>query len=66
MKLLAVVTEAKYIDAGSQTVVPADLGWSHARHESARRYARALRDRYTFLDLASDAGRFGPYGGGSP
>lgn len=52
--------------AAGAPVVPADLGWSHARHESARRFARALRDRYTFLDLASDAGRFGPYGGASP
>lgn len=45
---------------------PADLGWSSARHDGARRFARALRDRYTFLDLASDAGLFGTYAPGGP
>jgi glycerol-1-phosphate dehydrogenase [NAD(P)+] len=33
-----------------------ELGWPAAHHDDALRWARALRDRYTFLDLAADAG----------
>jgi glycerol-1-phosphate dehydrogenase [NAD(P)+] len=37
-------------------VVPADLGIDPAAWAGAVRHARFLRDRYTFLDLADDAG----------
>jgi glycerol-1-phosphate dehydrogenase [NAD(P)+] len=35
----------------------ADLGLDAAIYAQAVRHARFLRDRYTFLDLADDAGR---------
>ncbi len=35
---------------------PADLGWSDDFHRNALRYARTLRDRFTFLDLAAESG----------
>ena len=36
---------------------PADIGLSDEFHAKAVRNARFIRDRYTFLDLADDAGR---------
>ncbi len=43
------------LDAAGAPVEPADLGWSTAAWERAKRHAREIRDRYTFLDLAADA-----------
>ncbi len=42
------------IDAPRQ---PADLGWPESLYAQATQHAREIRDRYTFLDLAGDAGR---------
>jgi glycerol-1-phosphate dehydrogenase [NAD(P)+] len=42
-------------DAGAPRS-PEDLGWPRASYEDAVRHARKIRNRYTFLDLASDAG----------
>ena len=36
---------------------PADLGWPPAVYRNAVLHAREIRDRYTALDLAADAGR---------
>ncbi|HUQ07270.1 MAG TPA: iron-containing alcohol dehydrogenase [Kofleriaceae bacterium] len=36
-------------------VVPAELGWNDDEVVLARRHAREIRDRYTFLDLAADS-----------
>ncbi len=36
---------------------PADLGWSDGFYRDAVRYARTLRDRFGFLDLAAESGR---------
>ena len=41
--------------AGAPTA-HADLGWSRDFYEAAVRHAREIRNRYTFLDLAADAG----------
>ncbi|WP_162916481.1 sn-glycerol-1-phosphate dehydrogenase [Dongia deserti] len=35
---------------------PEDLGWSRASYSEAVRHARKIRNRYTFLDFAADAG----------
>jgi glycerol-1-phosphate dehydrogenase [NAD(P)+] len=35
---------------------PEHLGWPRASYENAVRHARTIRNRYTFLDLAADAG----------
>jgi glycerol-1-phosphate dehydrogenase [NAD(P)+] len=35
---------------------PEDLGWPRASYQLAVRHAREIRNRYTFLDLAADAG----------
>jgi glycerol-1-phosphate dehydrogenase [NAD(P)+] len=35
---------------------PENLGWPRATYENAVRHAREIRNRYTFLDLAADAG----------
>jgi glycerol-1-phosphate dehydrogenase [NAD(P)+] len=35
---------------------PADLGWPDAFYAEAVRHARLMRDRFTFLDLAAEAG----------
>jgi glycerol-1-phosphate dehydrogenase [NAD(P)+] len=35
---------------------PEELGWPRAFYSDAVRHAREIRDRYTFLDLAADAG----------
>ncbi|MEX1206298.1 MAG: iron-containing alcohol dehydrogenase [Dongiaceae bacterium] len=41
--------------AGAPTA-HADLGWSRGFYEAAVRHAREIRNRYTFFDLAADAG----------
>jgi glycerol-1-phosphate dehydrogenase [NAD(P)+] len=41
--------------AGAPTA-PADLGWPRAFYEEAVCHAREIRSRFTFLDLAADAG----------
>ncbi len=41
---------------------PAALGWPAALFDDARRHAREIRDRYTFLDLAADAAVAAPGG----
>jgi glycerol-1-phosphate dehydrogenase [NAD(P)+] len=41
-------------DAGVPTEASA-LGWSRELFDDARRHAREIRNRYTFLDLAADA-----------
>ncbi|MBK9036912.1 MAG: iron-containing alcohol dehydrogenase [Myxococcales bacterium] len=43
------------LEAAGAPVTPAALGWSAGLYADARRHARAIRDRYTFLDLAADA-----------
>lgn len=40
--------------AGAATTV-GEIGWSKLRMDDALRFAREIRDRYTFLDLAADA-----------
>jgi len=35
---------------------PEDLGWPRDSYQAAVRHAREIRNRYTFLDLAADAG----------
>jgi len=35
---------------------PEDLGWPRVSYQAAVRHAREIRNRYTFLDLAADAG----------
>jgi len=37
---------------------PSDLGWSDGFYREAVAHSREIRDRYTFLDLAGDAGLF--------
>lgn len=44
--------------AGAPTA-PADLGWSSDFYTLAVQHAREIRNRYTFLDLASDSGALG-------
>ena len=39
----------------------ADLGWSPAFERTALVRARQIRNRYTFLDLAEEAGRLGAF-----
>jgi glycerol-1-phosphate dehydrogenase [NAD(P)+] len=39
----------------------ADLGWPRAFFRDAVLHAREIRSRYTFLDLAADAGRLEPW-----
>ncbi len=41
------------LEAGVPTT-PRDLGWSNGLFSQAKTYARAIRDRYTFLDVAGD------------
>jgi glycerol-1-phosphate dehydrogenase [NAD(P)+] len=43
------------VGAGAPTE-PADLGWSPDLLAAAIRYARGIRNRYTFLDFAADTG----------
>ena len=43
--------------AGAPTE-PGDIGWPEDFYRKAVRHAREIRDRYTFLDLAADAGMF--------
>jgi glycerol-1-phosphate dehydrogenase [NAD(P)+] len=49
------VLEATLRRAGAATR-PGDLGWSPAFYRDAVTHAREIRSRYTFLDLAADAG----------
>ncbi|HUF86343.1 MAG TPA: sn-glycerol-1-phosphate dehydrogenase [Thermohalobaculum sp.] len=51
--------EAALTRAGAPTT-PADLGLAPAFYADAVRHAREIRNRYTFLDLAGDAGRLDP------
>jgi len=44
------------LEAAGAPTEPADLGWPDALFSEAKRHAREIRDRYTFLDLAADAG----------
>jgi glycerol-1-phosphate dehydrogenase [NAD(P)+] len=39
--------------AGAPTT-PAEIGWSDELFTAALAHARAIRDRYTFLDLVAD------------
>ena len=48
--------ERVLMQAGAPTR-PEDLGWPKAFYCDAVRHARELRNRYTFLDLAAQAGR---------
>lgn len=48
-------TRELLVAAGAPTA-PDELGWPPSLWEGARRHARELRNRYTFLDLAADAG----------
>ena len=41
--------------AAAAPISPAELGWPAPLFAAARRHAREIRDRYTFLDLAADA-----------
>jgi glycerol-1-phosphate dehydrogenase [NAD(P)+] len=43
--------------AGAPTT-PEALGWPRAFYRRAVRHARLIRNRYTFLDLAADGGRY--------
>jgi glycerol-1-phosphate dehydrogenase [NAD(P)+] len=47
--------EAVLLEAGAPTT-PEQLGWSAQAFAIAVRHAREIRGRYTFLDLAADAG----------
>lgn len=47
--------EQVLVEAGAPTA-PEQLGWSGQAFAAAVRHAREIRDRYTFLDLATDAG----------
>jgi glycerol-1-phosphate dehydrogenase [NAD(P)+] len=47
--------------AGAPTT-PVSLGWPPEFYRDAVRHAREIRDRWTFLDLAADAGVFGRVG----
>ena len=46
--------------AGAPTT-PEELGWSRAFYREAVRHAREIRNRFTFLDLAADAGILGGF-----
>lgn len=48
--------ERALIQAGAPAH-PEDLGWSKIFYRNAVRHAREIRNRYTFLDLAAQAGR---------
>lgn len=50
---------ASILDAAGAPSTPAALGYPDDFFESALFHARELRDRYTFLDLASDGSAFG-------
>ena len=39
---------------------PEDLGWPRQFYLTAVKQAREIRNRYTFLDLASDSGKIEP------
>jgi glycerol-1-phosphate dehydrogenase [NAD(P)+] len=46
--------------AGAPTA-PEDLGWTRAYYREAVTHARLIRNRFTFLDLADDAGLLEPF-----
>jgi len=47
---------ARVLDAAKPPRAPEDLGWPRAAYREAVHHAREIRNRYTFLDLAADAG----------
>ncbi|HJT14844.1 MAG TPA: sn-glycerol-1-phosphate dehydrogenase [Dongiaceae bacterium] len=47
---------ALVLKAAKAPRTPEDLGWPRASYQLAVRHAREIRNRYTFLDLAADAG----------
>ena len=59
-RLSAVMVPATELDSvlkrARATTVPEDLHWPRPFYRDAVRHARAMRDRYTFLDLASASG----------
>jgi glycerol-1-phosphate dehydrogenase [NAD(P)+] len=55
--LIPAATIASVLARAGCPSTPADIGLSSAFYATAVRNARFLRDRYTFLDLADDAGR---------
>jgi glycerol-1-phosphate dehydrogenase [NAD(P)+] len=55
--LIPAATIASVLARAGCPTTPADIGLSSAFYAAAVRNARFLRDRYTFLDLADDAGR---------
>ena len=48
------------LTAAAAPTEPAHIAVDEVFYEDAVRHARELRNRYTFLDLAADAGWFGP------
>jgi glycerol-1-phosphate dehydrogenase [NAD(P)+] len=61
-RIRAVTKPASFLEdvlrrAGAPTE-PGDIGWPEDFYHAAVRHAREIRDRYTFLDLAADAGMF--------
>jgi glycerol-1-phosphate dehydrogenase [NAD(P)+] len=55
--LVPAATIASVLERAGCPTGPADIGLSPGFYATAVRNARFLRDRYTFLDLADDAGR---------
>jgi glycerol-1-phosphate dehydrogenase [NAD(P)+] len=47
---------ARVLEAAKAPRAPEDLGWPRAAYREAVHHAREIRNRYTFLDLAADAG----------
>ena len=58
------VTLAQTLAAAGAPARPADLGWPAEFYRTALRRARQIRSRYTFLDLAGDAGLLDPFAAG--
>lgn len=58
-KLLALGPDSESLRAtlraAGAAITPDEVGWSKPRVEQALRFAREIRDRYTFLDVAADA-----------
>ena len=53
---LGAAKTAEVLAAAGAPATPGELGWPASLWDAARRHARELRNRYTFLDLAADAG----------
>ena len=53
---LGAARTAEVLAAAGAPAAPEELGWPAMLWDAARRHARELRNRYTFLDLAADAG----------